>query len=117
LVYAWQLYIIGRRRKIMDEKQNPLEQAMDMAMKAQNAQFNAAKLVITWTEYGHTFSVESLNPVSAFELMAKVKTVAKKEFGSNMPPINTEFGKSPISSPIKKCGHLKGEECKCKKKG
>ena len=95
----------------MDEKQNPLEQAMDMAMKAQNAQFNAAKLVITWTEYGHTFSVESLNPISAFELMAKVKTVAKKEFGSNMP-INAEFGKSPI---IKKCGHLKGEECKCKK--
>jgi len=61
----------------MEPNQNPLETALDFAMKSQQAQFNAAKLIIRWTMYGHEFCVESLNPISAFELMEKVKIVAK----------------------------------------
>jgi hypothetical protein len=61
--------------------ESPIEDAMNSVIAMQQAQFNMAKLVISWQEFGHTFTVESLNPISAFELADKVKELIKKRMG------------------------------------
>lgn len=62
---------------------NPMEQAMGFAAQMQQAQFNSAKLTIKWKFKNHTFMVESLNPLSAFELMERTKEVAKIRIGGD----------------------------------
>lgn len=57
--------------------ESPIQNAMDMAIEMQKAQFNLAKLTISWQDYGHVFTVESMNPLSAFELSEKVKEIIK----------------------------------------
>lgn len=67
----------------MEENENPLDRVLGMAAQMNQVQFNAAKLTISWKMYNHIFTVESMNPVSAFEMARKVKEVAVKEFGKN----------------------------------
>jgi hypothetical protein len=56
---------------------------VEMMQKMGNVSFNAAKLSIEWEQLGHKFVVESMNPVSAFNLMSQTKKVAEQELGKN----------------------------------
>lgn len=74
---------------------SPIEEAMNHVVAMQQAQFNMAKLVISWQDYGHTFTVESMNPLSAFELSEKVKEICNKRWGGkpNEKGRTTKVGK------------------------
>lgn len=58
-----------------------LKSVMGMIQQGAQMQVNGAELTITWQEYGHTFAVKSLNPISAFKLMEQVKNAAAVELG------------------------------------
>jgi hypothetical protein len=63
----------------VEDKPNPIEAVSNMLQQTANMQYNSAKVIIRWEFLDHTFTVESLNPISAFTMMDKVKEAAKQK--------------------------------------